>query len=93
MIRVETVFRCQDGQVFNSREEAEKYEREGVKEWLSRSPQIDIAALLEEADNEDEHEYWATDHDIIMEVVYKAWARRRKSPRIDPITEEEKRNV
>ena len=78
MIRVETVFRCQDGQVFDSREEAEKYEREGVKEWLSRNPQIDIVALLEEADNEDEHEYWATDYDIVMEVVHKAWARRRK---------------
>jgi hypothetical protein len=79
MIEVERVFRAQDGQLFAKLEEAEDYERQSVKDWLERNPQIDIAEILEEADDKNQNEYYSTDRDIVMEVVHRAWARRRNT--------------
>jgi hypothetical protein len=87
---VETVYRAEDGSVFDDRSAAVEHERQSMRDWMATNPLIDISAILEEADDQVKDEYYVTHRELVMEVVNRAWARRRNvEPRIDPITEEE----
>jgi hypothetical protein len=67
------VYRTDDGEIFDTMDDARCHERGMFKAWLEGHPKIDIKKLIDRADNEMPEEFCGTNRDWHMIVARAAF--------------------
>ena len=76
MITSKQVFYTSDGQQWNSRPEAENWERNRLREWLATDPRVDLRLVLDSCDEGTYDEYNCTEKEMAMNFIQKAFELR-----------------
>ena len=73
MINIRQCYMATDGQIFLTREKAEKHEAAIFKEWLGSNPKVSLTAILLTADNLEATEFYGTEKDMVMSIAKRAF--------------------
>ena len=72
-IRTKQIHQTPDRQIFDTYEEAVEHHSKCIKDWLATDPYVPVAAVLYTMDDDEDDEYYCSEHDMGMNFIEKAY--------------------